>query len=194
MTATTAVHIREILFATDFSPASDHAFQAALALGEHFGARLHLFHVVDRAQDLESARARLAAFAKERLAAGACTVAVAAGRPAHEIVKHADREKVDLIILGTHGRTGLSHVVHGSVAEAVVRHAPSLVLTIGRAVPVSVEVAEPSPEGPHGPPVPAAHGGRCLVCALPAENLVCDTCKARIQAEVLYRKLREEKR
>ena len=192
MNAPMAVHIREILFATDFSSHSDHAFRAALALAQHFGARLHLFHVVHRPQEQEAARARLKAFAEKRVAAGGFTVTIAVGGPAPEIVKYADREKVDLLVLGTHGRTGLAHVLLGSVAESVVRHAPCLVLTIRRVVEVPVEVPEPPPERPEEPPVQVAPA-RCLVCARPSEDLICDTCKARIQAEAIYRKLQDEK-
>ncbi len=193
MTQPTAFHIRQILFASDFSPHSDHAFDAALALAQHFGARLHLFHVVDHPQEQEAARAHLNAFAHERVAAAEFTVATATGSPASQIVKHAEREKVDLIVMGTHGRTGLAHVVLGSVAETVVRHAPCLVLTIRRAVELPVEVSGPPPEGPKVPSTQAGRAGRCLICALPSEELVCDTCKTRIQAEARYRKQQEEK-
>ena len=52
------------------------------------------------------------------------------GRPAHAIVEHAKDGGFDLIVMGTHGRTGLPHVVMGSVAERVVRRAPCPVLTM----------------------------------------------------------------
>ena len=190
MSASPPIHIREILFATDFSPHSDHAFLAALALAETFGARLHLLHVVHRAGELEAARARLNAFAEERVAAGKFTVAVAVGGPAREIVHYAEREKVGLIVMGTHGRTGLGHAVRGSVAEEVVRRGPCQVLTIRRAVEVPVEAAEPRPET--GAP-PAVHAHRCLICARLTEEPICDPCKALIQAEVVYRRIQEER-
>jgi nucleotide-binding universal stress UspA family protein len=56
--------------------------------------------------------------------------AVATGRPADSICEHAATEKFDLIVMGTHGRTGLSHTLMGSVAERVVRKAPCPVLTV----------------------------------------------------------------
>ena len=56
-------------------------------------------------------------------------VIVAVGRPAEEILRVAREEKVDLIVMGTHGRTGVRHLLLGSVAEAVTRHAPCPVLT-----------------------------------------------------------------
>ena len=55
---------------------------------------------------------------------------VMTGRPAHAIVEHAKEGGFDLIVMGTHGRTGLSHVVMGSVAERIVRKAPCPVLTV----------------------------------------------------------------
>jgi len=57
-------------------------------------------------------------------------VKVAVGRPAEEILRVAREEKVDLIVMGTHGRTGLRHLLLGSVAEAVTRHAPCPVFTV----------------------------------------------------------------
>jgi len=193
MTDSTAIHIREILFASDFSPHSDHAFDAALTLAQHFGARLHLLHVVHHPHEQEAARARFDAFAEERVAGVEFTLAIARGSPASQIVKHAEREKVDLIVMGTHGRTGLAHVARGSVAESVVRHAPCLVLTIRRAAELRVEVGEPSAEEPRVPSTPAGRAGRCLVCALLSEELICDPCKTRIRAEAIYLRQKEEK-
>jgi nucleotide-binding universal stress UspA family protein len=57
-------------------------------------------------------------------------VKVAVGKPAEEILRVAREEKVDLITMGTHGRTGLRHLLLGSVAEAVTRHAPCPVFTV----------------------------------------------------------------
>ena len=57
---------------------------------------------------------------------------IIAGNPRHEILNVANSEPIDLIIIGTHGRRGFSRFVHGSVAEAVVRHAPCSVLSVKR--------------------------------------------------------------
>jgi universal stress protein A len=192
MTEPTAVHIRRILFASDFSPHSDHAFEAALALARHFGAHLHLLHVVHHSHGEAAARAHLEALARERAAGVECSVAVATGHAAAEIVKHAEQEKVGLIVMGTHGRTGLAHAVRGSVAEAVMRHAPCLVLTIRIKAELPLEaLAAPA----QGAATPAAHAGRghCLICARPSEDLVCEGCKARIRAEAAYHLSQEEK-
>lgn len=61
---------------------------------------------------------------------GTCEVQVAAGHPAETIVRMAQELAVDLIIMATHGRTGVSHILLGSVAEHVIRHAPCPVLAI----------------------------------------------------------------
>jgi hypothetical protein len=79
------------------------------------------------------------------------------------------------------------------VAEAVVRHAPCLVLTIRRKAELPLEAVESPPAEP-----PAAHRhrarpGHCLVCAQPSPELVCEMCAARIQAEAFHRLQREEK-
>lgn len=61
---------------------------------------------------------------------GVCEAEVARGQPADAIIQFAQERDVDLIVMGTHGRSGLQHVLLGSVAEKVVRHAPCPVLTV----------------------------------------------------------------
>lgn len=146
-----------ILFASDFSPASRPAFALARRLAGALGARLVLFHAYDGVvpvaagstpmattlppsvvEDLwaESRRAgqrglgRLAAAArKDRLRV---KVRLAIGPAAPAIVKAARRERAGLVVVGTHGRTGLSRLLLGSVAERVVRTSPCPVLTVAR--------------------------------------------------------------
>jgi hypothetical protein len=113
---------------------------------------------------------------------------VAAGRPAPEIVRHAEREQVDLIVVGTHGRTGLAHVVMGSVAEAVVRTARCQVLTIHLREEAREPLAQPTPA-----PATAAVESHCLVCARPSEERICENCTARIRGEALERMIEDEK-
>ncbi len=87
--------------------------------------------VAYEAQLREDYRLSLERLRKERLGAKArVRVRVLTGDPATEIVRIAKEEKADLIVLPTHGRTGLSHVFFGSVAEKVVRHAECPVLTL----------------------------------------------------------------
>ncbi len=186
MIAPRTIIFREILAATDFSRQSHRAFEAALALAQHFGARLHVFHVVLDASEQKMALAKLKALTGESIEGTDVVRVVSLGQAASEIVKYAGREKIDLIVLGTRGRSGLAHVLMGSVAEAVVRTAPCQVLTIGPKVEATEEAA---------PPVQAASAApqrRCLVCAGLAEETICDPCKARIQGEALERKRKEE--
>ena len=139
-----------ILVPTDFSPPSDAALEYARAVASRFGASLHLLHVVDdpyRAAyatevyvpELEGLRDVLLANAvaelKNRLQVSdvrelRATTAAVIGMPSSSIVEYAGLHDIDLIIMGTHGRGGMSHLLMGSVAERVVRTAPCPVLTV----------------------------------------------------------------
>ena len=80
---------------------------------------------------LDDAQTHLQDWVKERVTTTVTLdIKTRHGYPRSEIVAVAEEEGVDLIVIGTHGRTGLSHVVMGSVAERVVRTAPSAVLTV----------------------------------------------------------------
>jgi len=142
--------IRRILYATDFSELSAWALGYAVYLARCCGAELHCVHVVDDSYQYwvtfgaaavpagPSAEELLAAARKEMdrfLAdhpAGEVKVVkrLLRGRPFLELIRYARREQMDLIVMGTHGRAGLSHVLMGSVAEKVVRKSPCPVLTI----------------------------------------------------------------
>jgi len=112
------MRIRRILHPTDFSAASGRAFKVAVQLARN-RATLLLFHVLERL--------RLKA-----KAAGvrASTLLRDSSSPAQEIVRVARAKRVDLIVMGTHGRGGLAKVFLGSVAERVVRTATCPVLTV----------------------------------------------------------------
>jgi nucleotide-binding universal stress UspA family protein len=143
--------ITNILVPVDFSPHAEHAFTYATTLAERFGAKLALLYVVDDSfvtggwsseiyvSNVPELMENLIADADRRLAtlkASAAALgltaetAVIRGRPAPAIVEHAKNGGFDLIVMGTHGRTGVSHVVMGSVAERVLRKAPCPVLTV----------------------------------------------------------------
>ena len=143
--------ITNILVPVDFSPHAEYAFTYATRLAERFGAKLALLYVVDDSfvtggwsseiyvPNVPELMENLIADADRRLAtlkASAAALgltaetAVIRGRPAHAIVEHAKSGGFDLIVMGTHGRTGVSHVVMGSVAERVLRKAPCPVLTV----------------------------------------------------------------
>ena len=143
--------ITNILVPVDFSPHAEYAFTYATRLAERFGAKLALLYVVDDSfvtggwsseiyvsnvpelmENLIADADRRLATLKASVAALGLTVetAVIRGRPAPAIVEHAKSGGFDLIVMGTHGRTGVSHVVMGSVAERVLRKAPCPVLTV----------------------------------------------------------------
>jgi hydrogenase maturation protease len=174
---------REILAATDFSSQSMQAIKAAIDLAQHFNARLHVLHVVEDASKQVIREEKLSSFPLGPVEGTEIVRVISVGQIAPEIVKYARRAKVDLIVLGTHGRSGVTRILMGSVAEAVVRSAPCQVLTIG-----------PKAQAMHEPTVPAERSeSHCLVCAQPSATTICDACKAHIQGEAIERKRREEK-
>ena len=136
------MHLGRILVPTDFSDGSLRAFDTALDMARDSGARLTLFHVnhvpatvypdvilpltPNLLHDLErSVDESLAAWRERALAAGVETdVCTTYGGTAEEICAAADALGAELIVIGTHGRGGLSHLLLGSVAEKVVRRAP----------------------------------------------------------------------
>jgi universal stress protein A len=150
--------IRTIIYPTDFSRRSEYAFHLACALARDYGARMILAHVkappvvmgefgavpAEPPGYLETLKAELANYRPtpnievERI--------VVEGDPAVEIARLAKEHKADLIVMGTHGRSGLGRLLIGSVAEAVLRKAPCPVLTIKtpmtEAEPVAAKPAE----------------------------------------------------
>ena len=140
--------VRRLLCATDFSPASRPAFALALGLAKRDRARLFLLHVlmppspflgdqlpasyvdlmVRARREVERRLGVLAAQARKagvRVEAG-----FVEGVPADEILRAARKRQADLIVIGTHGRTGLGRLFMGSVAERVLLRAPVPVLTV----------------------------------------------------------------
>ena len=153
-----------ILVPTDFSPASDAALGCARRLATRFGGSLHLLHVLDdlsvggtfgsefyladspdmRTARLNDARERLAhrVMPDDRSQVHA-TPEVIFGRSAQTIVDYAADGDVDVIVMGTHGRSGMAHLLMGSVAERVIRTAPCPVLTVrGVAEPLTVRTVD----------------------------------------------------
>jgi universal stress protein A len=143
------MEVRHLLVPTDFSEGSKPALEYALGLAQTFGAKLTLLHVVELPSYLTDAhtavhlsmamRDVMQGSAQRELAhllpegwGAAVEVAhqVALGVPHQKILATAVAEQVDWIVMATHGRTGLSHLLMGSVAERVVRTAPCPVLTI----------------------------------------------------------------
>ena len=140
--------VTTIMVATDFSPTSKEALEYGRMLAERFGVPLHLVHVCEQPAmaaawsdgyslmlaDLEK---EVRKEAEQRLASMIApgwkipvTTEVLNGSPARTLVEAAREHGVSLIVMGTHGYSGLAHVVLGSVAERVVRTAPCPVLTV----------------------------------------------------------------
>lgn len=177
--------VREILFATDFSSSCETAARVAKEYAVSLGARLHVLHVVADQQD--SVAAEMSKLVEEIGDGVEVVTATAYGAPAEEIVRYAKHHAVDLIVLGAHGRSGVTRALLGSVAERVARIAPCPVLT----VPCTVSAAAPAPAKESEPP-PALR--RCLVCAKPTEDLICTSCRAQIRGEALEQKREAEKK
>ena len=143
---------KRILVPTDFSDPSTEAFDTAVAFARLSGATLDLVHVavepayvlpppVDVAPvmpiDVSAIMARIneslsAEEARVREAGVACESAVLVGKPDAEIVARATATNARLIVMGTHGRSGLAHALLGSIAEKVVQHSPCPVLIVPR--------------------------------------------------------------
>ena len=144
-----ALEWKKILCPVDFSDASRAALRVASELARRFDGEVTVFHAYPlpgytlpegtvlpasgMLQELaEQTDALLARWKAEAVADGAPRVATgkSIGEPAAEIVAEAEDGKYDAVVVGTHGRTGLAHVLLGSVAERVVRRAPMPVVTV----------------------------------------------------------------
>ncbi len=140
---------KNILFATDFSESSDYSLKYALAMAKKFNAQLTIIHVINEPVDLRGFYVPHISFEKleEEIEEGAqkmmekfCRTQIkdydkyetfiVPGIPYDEIIKKALEVSADLIVMGTHGRTGLDHVLFGSTAEKVVRKSKVPVMTI----------------------------------------------------------------
>ncbi|MEI6244493.1 MAG: universal stress protein [Acidobacteriota bacterium] len=145
------IAIKNVLVATDFSAPSETALNYARAMARSFGAQLHVLHIFEplwitsadvvgggvalatMIQGLEdTARKQLedAVTEADRRELKAVAEMVTSESPAREIANYANEHKVDLLVIGTHGRSGISRMLIGSVAEKVVRLAPCPVLTV----------------------------------------------------------------
>lgn len=132
----------------DFSPYAEHALDYAIELAKKLQAQITLLHVIQSLpmggadmgvvlpytyiQELETEITSSLQAALQRVTAAGLKgdMIVAHGVPFHEILDTAQRRQVELIVMGTHGRTGLTHILLGSVAEKVVRLAPCPVLVV----------------------------------------------------------------
>jgi len=144
------IQLRRILIPTDFSEFSEHAMKYACEFARRFSAELHLLNVVENIYPIVAEPGMAVPSAGEYLmdlmnsseqaiqqlppADWNMNVPVVrevrTGTPFLEVIRYAREKEIDLIVLGTHGRSGLVHVLMGSVAEKVVRKAPCPVLTV----------------------------------------------------------------
>ncbi len=147
--------LKKILCPVDFDPNSQAALKFGWRLAQDYGARMVALHVVAvpfepseipvvpvTPEWEEDARAQLQTMVDENLGPQAgCELLVRRGDPAGAILELARELRADLIVMATHGRTGLSHLVLGSVAERVVRESVAPVLTMREAHDVSPGVS-----------------------------------------------------
>ncbi|HZP16920.1 MAG TPA: universal stress protein [Terriglobales bacterium] len=160
-----AVGIRNILFATDFSEASEAALPYVAALGLRYGSTIHVAHVLpdvlflrpgapDPAimgsiyEDAHSTAREKMQRLTDRLQGFPHRSHIRHGETCQVISTLIDEEKIDLLVVGTHGRTGLGKLVMGSVAEAILRQVSCPVLTVGP------NVAASRPEAKRGRDLP----------------------------------------
>lgn len=144
------MEVKRILFPTDVSEGSAHAVPYVADLTRHYVAKLYIIHVIydvtkatglyvphismdELYKDIETnAKRELAKCCVEELRGYKdIEYRILKGVPHEEILKFADENNIDLIIMGTHSRKGLDRVIFGSTAERVVRHARCPVLTVG---------------------------------------------------------------
>jgi nucleotide-binding universal stress UspA family protein len=145
------ISLKKILVATDFSDPSAAALAYGRELARSFGATLSVVHVIDdiamrayaadgvfvtdpqvQRQFEEHARAQIEAALsyEDRTRLGAAGVVLMSSAPSAAIVSYAHESGIDLIVMGTHGRSGVAHLLMGSVSERVVQTAPCPVLTV----------------------------------------------------------------
>lgn len=155
--------IQTILHPTDFSPRSEAAFRVACALARDYGARLLVLHVLERplfiysgvmaappdpepsAEERRAVREKLS-----RVTPPDDSIAVehllVEGDPSTAILQVSQEHRCDLIVVGSHGRTGLTRLLLGSVAEQVLRKAACPVLTVTGPFPAAPAQAAPAEE------------------------------------------------
>lgn len=147
--------ISKILFAADFSQGSERAFSMAISIARKYNARIDVVHVVQDILDMtafdvpqvsfealakeieEAAQKRMKEFCRDNIKGIEYVSHVKRGTPFKEIIETASAAGSDLIVIGTHGRSGIDHVLFGSTAEKVVRKSTIPVLTVRAQSPLS---------------------------------------------------------
>ncbi len=142
---------KKVLFCTDFSENSNYAFEFAYGIAKRDKGLLYILHVIPRNPNQEMIRGYVSEdilrniqkgleqelddnykehYTKKMADSVRFEVVTKSGREDEEIIEFAKDEKVDIIVVGTHGRTGIEHVFFGSVAEKVLRQSPFPVFVI----------------------------------------------------------------
>jgi len=146
-----SLHLKSVLAATDFSPASDRAVAEAISIARHYGAKLYVLNIVSSLGfNLSGAGAMAVAaeaawrdmarleddLSRSRLLQGVEASFVVRSGCVYEVLEDTvQRELIDLVVVGTHGRRGLGRLFVGSVAEQVFRKSSCPVLTVGPRTP-----------------------------------------------------------
>lgn len=145
--STNKITLNRLLFATDFSAASDTAFEYARSIAERYRAQMYVVHVIDLEpfdlissesttevlkQAHEQARQKIAGMLTTRgLPSDQCHIVVTQGVVPDALTGIVRQHDIDLAVLGTHGRRAFKKLLLGSIAEEVFRMAPCAVLTVG---------------------------------------------------------------
>ena len=141
------IELRRILYATDFSDASLSALPLVSSIARQYGSLVFVANVwipipytmvtpenastVDRSEEEEARAHAITLLATRELSGLPVTIIVEPGSPVIELTRMVRQQEIDLVILGTHGRTGFKHLVMGSVAEDLLRSLACPVLTVG---------------------------------------------------------------
>ena len=145
------MNVKNILVPVDYSDSGDAAIDYAASLAKEYDAELHFVHVYDQPHtnvdagfsgysfpselppvDLEAEAAKLQRVTPPKGVRNCHKFII--GSPVDDLVEYAKENAIDLVVMGTHGRSGLSRLLMGSVAEGVVRRSPCPVLTIKQPV------------------------------------------------------------
>ncbi|MFI5304578.1 MAG: universal stress protein [Nitrospiria bacterium] len=206
--------IEKILVPVDFSVCSQETLEYACSLAKIFKAKIIVLHVMDLpAYWLETSmippgdrfglNKKLEEMVKQQVnkvkvkgidVEGVCEI----GQPYSKIIEYVDKNGADLIVMGTHGRTGLVQMVLGSTTERVITHAPCPVLAIkaGKVSDLGINpsaILEKKRQIIQGLVLPGDKKTYCHLCALPSQDIICDSCKAHVRSEAFEMKMKVEK-
>ncbi len=124
----TRISIKNILYPTDFSPAAEAALPYAIGLATRYGAKVHALHAIEATQEQAKLEAQQL---HKMLATIPHEVSICEGDIWPLVNDMVEKQKIDMIVIGTSGRTGISRAMHGSVSEEIFRRASCAVLTVG---------------------------------------------------------------